>query len=92
MDISGWMVLQWVDWVLVWVEMNGYDFNECILCFWVRDFVFYKLFWIYRFDVFVYEGLMYYYMIEIWIYVFLLSILERVWFIKDFKVIFFFNK
>ena len=36
-DTSGWSVQNKVDWMIVWAEMNGYQFNRDILKPWERD-------------------------------------------------------
>jgi len=42
MDTSSMSIEQKVDWMLVWAEMNGYDFNHRVLKPWNRDPAFYK--------------------------------------------------
>jgi hypothetical protein len=41
-DTTSLTVEQKVDWMLVWAEMNGYDFNHRVLKPWNRDPAFYK--------------------------------------------------
>jgi hypothetical protein len=41
-DTANWPVEHKVDWMIVWAEMNGYDFNHRILKPWERDPAFYK--------------------------------------------------
>jgi len=55
-DTTNWSVENQVDWVIVWAEMNGYDFNHHILKPWVRDPAFYKTVWSYKSDVPAHEG------------------------------------
>ena len=43
-DTSGWPVPQQVDWVLVWAEMNGLDFEHRVTMPWSRDPAFYVWF------------------------------------------------
>ena len=42
LDTSNWTTAERVDWMIVWSEMNGYDFNHRILKPWERDPAFYK--------------------------------------------------
>ncbi|MCR9254329.1 MAG: hypothetical protein NXI20_28205, partial [bacterium] len=46
-DTTNWSVENKVDWMIVWAEMNGFDFNHRILKPWVRDPAFYKSVWTY---------------------------------------------
>ena len=55
-DYTDWPTENQVDWVIIWAEMNGYDFNHNILKPWVRDPAFYKSLWTYRSDVPAHEG------------------------------------
>ncbi|MHA7831091.1 MAG: hypothetical protein ACX93O_08315 [Flagellimonas sp.] len=41
-DTTNWPVENQVDWMIVWAEMNGYDFNHRILKPWVRNPAFYR--------------------------------------------------
>jgi len=41
-DTTNWSVENQGDWMIVWAEMNGYDFNHRILKPWVRNPAFYK--------------------------------------------------
>ena len=43
-DTTGWPVSQQVDWVLVWAEMNGLDFEHRVTRPWERDPAFYVWF------------------------------------------------
>lgn len=36
-DTTGWSVENQIDWMIVWAEMNGYEFNRKILKPWERD-------------------------------------------------------
>lgn len=87
MDTSGWLVNQQVDWMIVWAEMNGFDFNYRILKPWERDPAFYKSVWTYRSDVPAHEGPTHHMTTEIWTYEFPLSDSERGRLISDLKVI-----
>ena len=44
-DTSGWSITNKVDWMIVWAEMNGFDFNHRVLKPWERDPAFYKTIW-----------------------------------------------
>ena len=55
-DTAGWPVAQKADYLIVWAEMNGYDFNQRVLQPWKRDPAFYKTIWSYRSDVPAHEG------------------------------------
>jgi hypothetical protein len=86
-DTTNWSIEQQVDWMIVWAEMNGYDFNHNILKPWVRDPAFYKSVWEYRSDVPAHEGPTHHGITELWTYTFPLSAEERARFITDLKVI-----
>ncbi len=86
-DTTNWSIEQQVDWMIVWAEMNGYDFNHNILKPWVRDPAFYKSVWEYRSDVPAHEGPTHHGTTELWTYTFPLSAEERARFITDLKVI-----
>ncbi len=86
-DTTNWSIENQVDWMLVWAEMNGYDFNHNILKPWVRDPAFYKSVWEYRSDVPAHEGPTHHGTTELWTYTFPLSSVERERFISDLKVI-----
>ena len=90
-DTTNWLVKNKVDWMLVWAEMNGYDFNHHILKPWVRDPAFYKAIWMYRSDVPAHEGPTNHEITEVWTYTFPLSSKERTQFINDLKIIPAFN-
>jgi len=72
-DIGDWPVPQQVDWHLVRVEMNGYDFNRRVLMPWARDPAFYDTIWMSRSDVPAHEGPTHHAVIEVWTYEFPLS-------------------
>ncbi len=76
-DTTGWEVAEQVDWLIVWAEMNGYDFNHRILKPWQRDPAFYKSLWMERSDVPAHEGPTHHATTEIWQYEFPLSIADR---------------
>ncbi|MFD1004114.1 hypothetical protein [Winogradskyella aquimaris] len=78
--------------MIVWAEMNGYDFNHRILKPWTRDPAFYKTVWTYRSDVPAHEGPTHHATTELWTYSFPLSPEERERLIKDLKVIVPLNK
>lgn len=86
-DTTNWSIEQQVDWMIVWAEMNGYDFNHNILKPWVRDPAFYKSVWEYRSDVPAHEGPTHHGTTELWTYTFPLSAEERARVITDLKVI-----
>ena len=86
-DTINWSIEQQVDWMIVWAEMNGYDFNHNILKPWVRDPAFYKSVWEYRSDVPAHEGPTHHGTTELWTYDFPLSSEERARFITDLKII-----
>lgn len=86
-DTSGWPVAQKVDWMIVWAEMNGYDFNHSILKPWVRDPAYYKSVWMDRSDVPAHEGPTHHATTEVWTYTFPLTAEERERFMNDVKVI-----
>lgn len=86
-DTTNWSVENQVDWVIVWAEMNGYDFNHHILKPWVRDPAFYKTVWSYKSDVPAHEGPTHHGTTELWTYKFPLSTQERVRLLNDLKVI-----
>ncbi|TJY36460.1 hypothetical protein [Pontimicrobium aquaticum] len=86
-DTSNWTIENQVDWMIVWVEMNGYDFNHNILKPWARDPAYYKTIWMNRSDVPAHEGPTNHGITEVWMYNFPLSPEERAKFITDLKVI-----
>ncbi len=86
-DTTGWPIHQKVDWMVVWAEMNGYDFNHRILQPWVRDPAFYKSVWTYRSDVPAHEGPTHHMTTELWTYQMPLSISERNRLLNDLRVI-----
>ena len=91
-DTSDWSVANKVDWMIVWAEMNGYDFNHRILKPWTRDPAFYKTVWTYRSDVPAHEGPTHHALTELWTYAFPLSSEERERLIQDLEVIVPLNK
>ena len=86
-DTSNWEVENKVDWMLVWAEMNGFDFNHRILKPWERDPAFYKTVWTYKSDVPAHEGPTNHGTTELWTYTFPLSKDERLRFLNDLKII-----
>lgn len=86
-DTTNWPVAQQVDWMIVWAEMNGYDFNQRILKPWERDPAFYKTVWTYKSDVPAHEGPTHHATTELWTYEFPLSESEHHRLISDLKVI-----
>lgn len=86
-DTTSWPVEHQVDWMTVWAEMNGYDFNHRILKPWVRDPAFYKSVWSERSDVPAHEGPTHHGTTELWTYDFPLSTTERARLLNDLKVI-----
>jgi len=87
MDTTDWSIPQRVDWMIVWAEMNGYDFNDRILKPWARDPAYYKSLWTYRSDVPAHEGPTHHRTTEIWTYHFPLSPAERDRLLADLSVI-----
>jgi hypothetical protein len=86
-DTTAWPIPNQVDWMIVWAEMNGYDFNQNILKPWVRDPAFYKSVWTYKSDVPAHEGPTHHGTTELWTYDFPLSVEERTRLINDLKII-----
>ncbi|MBT8178067.1 MAG: hypothetical protein HKP60_02940, partial [Eudoraea sp.] len=86
-DTTGWPIPQKVDWMLVWAEMNGYDFNHRILKPWERDPAYYKSVWEYRSDVPAHEGPTHHKTTEVWTYTFPLNADEREQLLSDLSVI-----
>ncbi len=86
-DTTKWLVENQVDWMIVWAEMNGYDFNHRILKPWARDPAFYKSVWSYRSDVPAHEGPTHHGTTELWTYTFPLSTEERLRVLTDLKII-----
>ncbi|MCO5723921.1 hypothetical protein [Robiginitalea marina] len=86
-DTTGWDIPQRADWMLVWAEMNGYDFNERVLQPWVRDPAFYVSLWMARSDVPAHEGPTHHRTTELWTYTFPLSGPERERMLGDLAVI-----
>ncbi|NNK79955.1 MAG: hypothetical protein HKO93_00530, partial [Flavobacteriales bacterium] len=87
MDIESWPLKEQIDWVIIWAEMNGYDFNYRVLQPWKRDPAFYKNVWTYRSDVPAHEGPTNHATTELWTYTFPLSEKERARLINDLGVI-----
>lgn len=86
-DTSNWSIPNKVDWMIVWAEMNGYDFNHRILKPWVRDPAYYKTVWSYKSDVPAHEGPTHHGTTELWTYKFPLSTQERVRLLNGLKII-----
>jgi len=86
-DTSSLSVEQKVDWVLVWAEMNGYDFNHRVLKPWNRDPAFYKTIFTERSDVPAHEGPTHHAVIDLWKYTFPLSVTDKNNLINQLKVI-----
>jgi hypothetical protein len=86
-DTTKWSVENQVDWMIVWAEMNGYDFNHRILKPWARDPAFYKSVWSDRSDVPAHEGPTHHGTTELWTYTFPLSTEERLRVLTDLKII-----
>ncbi len=82
-DTTNWDIPEQVDWVLVWAEMNGYDFNHHTLKPWARDPAYYKSVWMARSDVPAHEGPTHHKTTEVWTYNFPLSASERSKFLDD---------
>ncbi|MDA7558104.1 hypothetical protein N8768_02980 [Flavobacteriaceae bacterium] len=86
-DTTNWSIEKQVDWMIVWAEMNGYDFNHNILKPWNRDPAFYKSIWSARSDVPAHEGPTHHHTTELWTYQFPLTKTERSRLINDLEVI-----
>ncbi len=86
-DTSGWSLDNKVDWMVIWAEMNGYDFNHNILKPWTRDPAFYKSLWTSRSDVPAHEGPTHHATTEIWTYSFPLNQSEKQRLMSDLAVI-----
>lgn len=86
-DQSAFSVPQKVDWMIVWAELNGYDFNQKILKPWQRDPAFYKSVWTYKSDVPAHEGPTHHAVTELWTYKFPLSQSEQKRLLADLQVI-----
>jgi hypothetical protein len=86
-DTSTWSIEQKVDWMIVWAEMNGYDFNHRVLKPWTRDPAFYKTIFTERSDVPAHEGPTNHAVIDIWKYNFPLSLADKNKLIGQLKVI-----
>ncbi|WP_350287550.1 hypothetical protein [uncultured Croceitalea sp.] len=86
-DTLGWSIAQKVDWMLVWAEMNGYDFNHRILKPWQRDPAFYKTVWMSRSDVPAHEGPTHHGTLEVWTYSFPLNKTAKAKFLAELEVI-----
>ena len=86
-DTAGWSIENKVDWLIVWAEMNGYDFNQRILKPWVRDPAFYTSIWMYQSDVPAHEGPTHHGTTEVWTYDFPLGKEDRDKFLADVRVI-----
>lgn len=86
-DQSDFTVAQKVDWMIVWAELNGYDFNQKILRPWQRDPAFYKSVWTYKSDVPAHEGPTHHAVTELWTYQLPLNDQEQLRLTRDLKVI-----
>lgn len=86
-DTASWSVEQRIDWMIVWAEMNGYDFNHRVLQPWTRDPAYYKTVWTYKSDVPAHEGPTHHATTELWTYDFPLSSSERNRLLSDLGVI-----
>ena len=86
-DTAGWSIANKVDWMIVWAEMNGYEFNYRTLKPWERDPAFYKSLWMSRSDVPAHEGPTHHATTEIWTYDFPLDKAGQKKLLKDIQVI-----
>ncbi|WP_242092865.1 hypothetical protein [Aestuariivivens sediminicola] len=86
-DTTDWSIPNKVDWMVVWAEMNGFDFNYRVLKPWERDPAFYKTIWTYKSDVPAHEGPTNHGTLELWTYEFPLSNAERERMLNDLAVI-----
>jgi len=76
-DTTGWSIPNKVDWMIVWAEMNGFDFNYRVLRPWERDPAFYKSVWTSQSDVPAHEGPTHHGTLELWTYDFPLNASAR---------------
>ncbi|NIR50167.1 DUF885 domain-containing protein [candidate division KSB1 bacterium] len=72
-DTSGWSVSQRVDYLLIWAEMNGLDFDHRVHRPWARNPAFYTMIWPSQSDVPRREGPVLHGTIELWQYEFPLT-------------------
>ena len=86
-DTTDWSIPNKVDWMVVWAEMNGFDFNYRVLKPWERDPAFYKTIWTYKSDVPAHEGPTNHGTLELWNYEFPLSNEERERMLNDLAII-----
>jgi len=86
-DTTRWPAGRKADWMVVWAEMNGYDFNQRILKPWERDPAFYKTVWPDRSDVPAHEGPTHHRTTELWTYTFPLTPAGRERLLNDLGVI-----
>lgn len=86
-DTTGWSIPNKVDWMVVWAEMNGFDFNHRVLKPWERDPAFYKTIWTAKSDVPAHEGPTHHGTLELWMYEFPLSDAARTKMLKELAVI-----
>jgi hypothetical protein len=86
-DTASWSIEEKVDWMIVWAEMNGYDFNHRILKPWERDPAFYSSVYTERSDVPAHEGPTHHLTTEVWTYQFPLISEERNRLLNNLKVI-----
>ena len=87
LDTTEWPVDQQADWMIVWAEMNGYDFNQRILQPWARDPAFYTSVWTERSDVPAHEGPAHHRLTELWMYAYPLSESGRKRMLADLSII-----
>ncbi len=87
LDTTGWPVDQQADWMILWAEMNGYDFNQRILQPWARDPAFYTSVWTERSDVPAHEGPAHHRLTELWMYTYPLSESGRKRMLADLSII-----
>ena len=86
-DTTGWSIPNKIDWMIVWAEMNGFDFNHRVLKPWERDPAFYKTIWTYKSDVPAHEGPTNHGTLELWTYEFPLNTDQRKRMLNDLAVI-----
>lgn len=86
-DTSGWTIPQKADWMIIWAEMNGFDFNYRVLKPWERDPAYYKSLWTDRSDVPAHEGPTHHATTELWTYQFPLSEQKKKRLLSDLGVI-----
>lgn len=82
-----WPIDKQVDWMILWAELNGFEFNYKVLKPWQRDPAFYKTVWTYKSDVPAHEGPSHHALTELWSYQFPLGEKQQQQLVNDLKII-----